>query len=274
MSNPTGYHRPMPDLWSRASTVTAAALASGALAPIRTRTETIVDGGIRFAVAVVNTLAAKESVDVDGTPATADPFADPDPRLVVVDRWPPAHRVLLNKYPVYPDHLLIVTRPFVPQDGVLDRGDFDALTAALADADGLLFYNGGTVAGSSQPHRHLQLVRTPLTGDGGRFPTEAAIRAGSAPFPVFTAPMPARAADAHAAYLRLMDDAACTGGRRPWNLLATRELLAVVPRTRERAAGRSINALGFAGSLLVKDDEALGRVKRTGPVAMLRHVTR
>ena len=43
-----------------------------------------------------------------------------------------------------------------------DGADFDALARGLAAIDGLAFYNGGTVAGASQPHKHLQLVPVPL----------------------------------------------------------------------------------------------------------------
>ncbi len=40
----------------------------------------------------------------------------------------------------------------------------------------------------------------------------------------------------------------------PWNLLVTRRWMLVVPRLCERFEGVAINALGFAGSLFVRDD--------------------
>jgi ATP adenylyltransferase len=59
----------------------------------------------------------------------------------------------------------------------------------------------------------------------------------------------------------------------PYNLLATRRWMLVVPRRRERAEGISINALGFAGSLFVRNDDELERVRRARPMNILRMVT-
>jgi ATP adenylyltransferase len=46
-----------------------------------------------------------------------------------------------------------------------------------------------------------------------------------------------------------------------------------VPRTQECFESTSLNALAFAGSLLVKNREQLERVRTVGPMAMLRAVT-
>ncbi len=46
----------------------------------------------------------------------------------------------------------------------------------------------------------------------------------------------------------------------------------VVPRSRENWRGVSINALGFAGSLLVRNREELDELKRIGPLAVLKSV--
>jgi ATP adenylyltransferase len=59
----------------------------------------------------------------------------------------------------------------------------------------------------------------------------------------------------------------------PYNLLVTRDWLLLVPRCREEFAGISINALGFAGSLFVKDREQLATLRSRGPMAVLRAVT-
>ncbi|HHQ42277.1 MAG TPA: hypothetical protein ENK20_08305 [Chromatiales bacterium] len=59
---------------------------------------------------------------------------------------------------------------------------------------------------------------------------------------------------------------------RPYNLLVTRRWMMAVPRTRERWEGISVNALGFAGSLLVPDDEALARLRAAGPMRVLAAV--
>jgi sulfate adenylyltransferase (ADP) / ATP adenylyltransferase len=45
-----------------------------------------------------------------------------------------------------------------------------------------------------------------------------------------------------------------------------------VPRSQECIEGISINALGFAGALLVKDEQQLNRLKTWGPMTALQQV--
>ena len=59
----------------------------------------------------------------------------------------------------------------------------------------------------------------------------------------------------------------------PYNLLLTRRWLMLVPRTREHFERISINAMGFAGSLFVRDGEELGRVEAVGPLTILQAVS-
>ena len=59
---------------------------------------------------------------------------------------------------------------------------------------------------------------------------------------------------------------------RPYNLLLTREWMLLVPRTAEHFGAISINALGFAGALLVRNAQQLAALKAAGTMAALRHV--
>ncbi|MFL5319682.1 MAG: phosphorylase, partial [Myxococcaceae bacterium] len=93
------------------------------------------------------------------------------------------------------------------------------------------------------------------------------------PFPAAISHLPAKATDGHRQY-----EAALTSFHRlnhgaVYNLLATRRWLMIVPRTRECFEDISINSLGFAGSLFLKDAEQLSRVRAAGPVRMLQSVT-
>ena len=58
----------------------------------------------------------------------------------------------------------------------------------------------------------------------------------------------------------------------PYNLLVTREWMMIVPRSRERFGSMSINALGFAGSFYVQNDDELERLRSSGPLSVLAHV--
>jgi len=82
----------------------------------------------------------------------------------------------------------------------------------------------------------------------------------------------------HACYLELLAavglKAAGTGGEvrqsGPYNFLATRRWMLLVPRSTERFESISVNALGFAGSLFVRDAARLSLLKRAGPMSVLR----
>jgi sulfate adenylyltransferase (ADP) / ATP adenylyltransferase len=275
-------------LWPRVLAREERARSRGALLPIPTQSEAIEDAGVRFVV------RRAEAPDAAARPAAAagqDPFLPFDPDLFVAD-VSDSHVCLLNKFSVLSHHLLIVTRRYEDQEGPLTPEDFEALFACAAELDALAFYNAGPVAGASQPHRHLQLVPVPL-GDGpARTPMDAVLgqadldgrlgRARGLPFDHAIANIadlvarpPASAANAvweiYRDLLRALDLAE---GRRPYNLLATRSRLWMVPRERERWESISVNALGFAGALLVQTAEQLGRLRAFGPMRALRDVAR
>lgn len=273
------------ELWHEVDRVTEAALASGALEPIATRRVDLTDGPITYQVRVLERLGVKLAAESDQRRRGANPFLPPDPELLVAE-VPPAHVAVLNKFNVMDRHLLVVTRDFVSQDEPLDRVDWAAASWCLGQGEALLFYNGGAVAGASQPHRHLQAVPLPLGGGGPQpTPVEEVITAargavaGDLPYrhrlwrwhdrddPWTRPQVLERAARGLMAELGI-------GPERPgYNLLLTRRWLLVVPRPVERVAGMSVNALGFAGSLLVPDLAGLDRLRVLGPGAALARVT-
>ncbi|MEL6779521.1 MAG: DUF4922 domain-containing protein [Cyanobacteria bacterium J06597_16] len=58
-----------------------------------------------------------------------------------------------------------------------------------------------------------------------------------------------------------------------YNLLCTRHWMMAVPRSQEKHANISVNSLGFAGSLLVKNAETLKKLKDISPIKLLQHVS-
>lgn len=277
-------------LWEQTVAASRHALAEGALQPMETRLSYVDDGGIRFAVRELANLARKERSS-GGERANTDPFAQPDPLLTVAE-LPGGYRCLLNKYNVIEHHLLIVTGHYEDQEQLLTEADFAALGHALAAIDGLGFYNGGRVAGASQPHKHLQLVPRGIGGDRRRAPIEALmgarvseIRIESLPglcFPhafAWIDPAWVRRPDSAAAglasiYRDLLATIALSPGEGPWqqgpyNLLVTRDWMLAVPRAHERINGIPINALGYAGALLVKDEASHRALVSRGPLRVL-----
>ena len=57
----------------------------------------------------------------------------------------------------------------------------------------------------------------------------------------------------------------------PYNLLFTREWMLLVPRSKEFFGSFSINALGFAGALLVQNEQQMQMLKEYGGMAALIH---
>ena len=271
------------------------ALACGAMQPIETTEEIVTDAGVDFIVRRLSSLERKEEARNAQAAGPVNPFLPHEPDLFVAD-VSESHFALLNKFNVIEHHLLIVTRAFVDQETLLDAGDFEALTACMAEVDGLAFYNGGAVAGASQPHKHVQLVPLPLGRSGPPLPVEALFesvkaRAGAVQVPglpfdhaFFWLDRPAfddagvAARQMHACYRELFAAAGLkaveTGGKAhqsgPYNLLATSRWMLLVPRRKERFDSIAVNALGFAGSLFVRDQAQLALLKRAGPMAVLR----
>lgn len=285
------------ELWSRVLERTQHALSCGALSPIETEQEAIEDGGVRFAVRRVSTLARKaEQRSIRSAKRASAGGARNDfpiePDLFVAD-VSDTHVAVLNKFPVIPHHLLLVTRRYVSQEALLDADDFDALGRCMREYDSLGFYNGGVQAGASQPHKHLQLVPLPLAGNESvpmerlfeRVPSASGINnVPGLPFRHAFSWLDSGSADAGAILLRtyrtLLSAAGIEGIERddglhqsqPYNLLVTRKWVLVVVRSREHFEGISINALGYAGSIFVKSEAELDRVRRAGPMAVLTAV--
>ncbi|MFN8495247.1 MAG: hypothetical protein U0350_47035 [Caldilineaceae bacterium] len=284
-------------LWEKVQTRSVQALQTGALQSIPTHYELLEENGIPFIVRMLTNLARKEAARPQAAPNPAfDPFLPYDPALFVAD-LSATHVCLLNKFNVVAHHLLIVTRAFVEQETLLNLQDFAALWTCMCEFDGLAFYNGGKVAGASQRHKHLQYVSLPLGPNGQSLPMEAVLAAAqfqggvgcapNLPYVHAVAHLPADQATApsDAAPLLLttyqtllasvgLAPETAIGDQQPdpYNLLVTRRWMMIVPRAQEKFGSISVNSLGFAGSLLVKNQEEMALVKNVGPLNVLKGV--
>ncbi|WP_207062191.1 DUF4922 domain-containing protein [Motiliproteus sp. SC1-56] len=252
------------------------ALASGALESIKTERLLIADPNWPFQVRILTSLAKKHGVSTRLARAQTqvhNPFLNPEPALLVCEMGS-RYRCVLNKFNVVEDHLLLVTRQFEPQQAPLEEADFDVLLKAIEQMPGLGFFNGGPGAGASQPHRHLQLVPEHSLGP---LPVDKWLARGR-PLP-FTHRylsfdgVPG-AAPLKAFYDQALIDLGLAPNARgllgPYNLLVTRQWAILVPRRQERYRGLSVNALGFAGALLLANREPLQWLKREGIAPLLR----
>ncbi|MBF0430266.1 MAG: phosphorylase [Fibrobacteria bacterium] len=277
---------------------------SGALLSIDTFESFIEDGGVRFVLRTISSLAekaksriklAENKKNVNSHSPVHNPFL-PYEEDMFVSGISNTHLCLLNKFKVIDNHLLIVTREFEHQNTLLNRKDFAALWLCLNEFDGLGFYNGGEIAGASQAHKHLQLIPLGMSEEVSSvplcvlFPTDgspgAMLQISSLPFKHCFAyhgiPLSAMAEDAadrlYALYREMLqktrlnkksdkEDASHTG---PYNLLVTRKWIFLVPRSVECVKTISVNALGFAGGLLAKNKEEIQIISDIGPMTILK----
>ncbi len=284
-------------LWEQVRKQTEYALRSGALHPIATECTFIPDSGIEFAVRVLGHLALKEGAPNEQRGQEVEsPFLPYEEELFVAE-ISTTHVCLLNKFNVIDHHILLITREFEDQERLLTQADFETMWVCLGEFEGLAFYNGGEEAGASQRHKHLQLVPLPLVpGTLPRIPIEPLLRRESYFGPVGRlSSLPFNHAVTHLDREEL--SAPDSAGERllqryqmmleavglgptgagyqsgPYNLLATRDWMLLVPRARERFLSISVNALGFAGALLVRNQQELELLREKGPVVALQAVT-
>jgi ATP adenylyltransferase len=284
-------------LWPLVVGRTQRAIASGVLQPIQTRQVFIDDAGVRFVVRQVSSLERKAGQRQKQLDVTDNPFLPYEKDLFVAD-ISPSHLALLNKFNVIEHHLLIVTRRFEPQEALLTLADLQALWTCMAQFPALGFYNGGRVAGASQRHKHLQMVPLPLADEGPAVPIEPLLAAASPGASIATLPSlpfahahtrlsPTLARDARDAagvtlerYYALLNAVGIQAQRvvgelrqsAPYNLLLTRNWMLLVPRSKEYFNSISVNALAFAGSLFVRNEEEMRAVSAAGPMRVLQQV--
>jgi sulfate adenylyltransferase (ADP) / ATP adenylyltransferase len=269
-------------LWNRIQTTTEKALASGALLPIPTECEIIEQDGIKFLVRVLSNLVRKDE-STKKQKKDFNPFLPYEQNLWVAD-ISETHVCILNKFNVMDNHLLIITREFEQQDSLLTPQDFTAMWTCLADFDGLVFYNGGKIAGASQKHKHLQIVPLPLNIEV-RLPIEPLLTSAKfsdaiAIIPEF--PFPHAFTLLHPDWVNLgittwehyckLLQAVGVKNTLNYNLLATREWMLIIPRSHECFETISINSLGFAGAFLVRNPQQLQRLREYQPMNILKHV--
>lgn len=273
---------------------TRSALASGDLKPILTEETGLVDGGLRFVVRSLPTLAGKSS-GIPGGPRDPNfnPFLSPDPALKLGPLGE-RHTAILNKFPVSARHIVIATNEFREQLEPLDRSDFAALARVLVEAGGLGFYNGGTQAGASQRHKHLQWI-PPAPGNATLREWLPALAGGAEPLEAMTHPrldlrhcfvrvdcdpgteIDRAAASLHQAFERAVERLDLrpdgNGLLPPSNLLVGDGWMLLVPRSREHFEEVSINALSFGGTFFVRDPAQIEAIRSAGPLRVLAQVS-
>ena len=129
---------------------------------------------VKFQLRYCPALAKKPKDDVpvtdDKPRKKPDPFDNPSQELLIdqIPKQHSSHNLVLNKYPVIPNHFILATKTNRPQTDLLEESDLWITHACLEawqetssrDEAGRLFafFNSGEHSGASQVHRHLQFL--------------------------------------------------------------------------------------------------------------------
>jgi sulfate adenylyltransferase (ADP) / ATP adenylyltransferase len=223
--------------------------------------------------------------------AKKDPFhPHPEPDLVygAHNEDDKRYHILLNKFSIVPGHSLLVTEHDELQHDGPDSNDLAAMFWAVRSFDpALCFYNVGEFSGASQRHKHMQIVPLPVESAVPGCPVGGLVlevgRKSASPLSPFTTPLPfvhaccllpenPTTGQLWCALLNLFKVSGTARDRPSYNLLMTSEFLLVVPRSRESSSlngNIAVNSMGFAGVILVRNQESLEDLREKGVLSVL-----
>ncbi|OJI97832.1 hypothetical protein ASPVEDRAFT_880212 [Aspergillus versicolor CBS 583.65] len=154
----------------------AAAKDAGHLIFSQTHLEILRPGGtpyqLRYCPALANKPTGKPKADEGNNKKRFDPFENPSPDLLITHfpKENPTHFLVLNKFPVIPNHFILATTAWREQTDILEKEDLaaayacvkawseDSQTGGAKPRRLFAFFNSGYESGASQPHRHLQFL--------------------------------------------------------------------------------------------------------------------
>ena len=269
-------------LWLKALEVSKVAIDCGALQPLKTIEYKIKSRKYQYQLRLLKTKTPK--LFLENGPRI-NPFI-PWEKTLEVKSLSDKHVVILNKYPVQLGHMLLITKQWKPQSGWLNKDDFQEIVNIEKDTNGLWFFNSSKEAGASQPHRHIQLLRRGENeiicprDEWFKYRADKNIELTSninKSISINTRKC-SSSDDLYESYKSLCNKmdvgniATDNSPLIPYNLLITQEWIAIIRRIKEKAYGFNINALGFAGYFLGKNNSDINLLASEGPEIILNEV--
>lgn len=269
------------EFYSKLKSVYNSAKESGSLVFSESTTEYKASNSFPYVITVVPHLKKKPSSELtssENLEKEFNPFNPPDPSLVVLSDYSSNYAVVLNKFPIIPNHFLMITHiPFsqslpLPPDDLLAA--FELLRAANSQSGQrhLGFFNCGPSSGASVNHRHIQFLTVP---------TESQYR----PFPDLIRDHQSMTADVKfehivvrlsdevtldAAYAKIlarlltvfknlrMEGLQCD---KSYNFIFTEEWAVGIPRSNKASdSGIGINGVGVVGMMLAKGADEVQKI--------------
>ncbi|CCF57671.1 hypothetical protein KAFR_0D00250 [Kazachstania africana CBS 2517] len=199
------------------------------------------------------------------TPKDDDPLARDEPELTILKDLDGTNefKLVLNKFPIMENHCLLTTNSFKDQTSKLTPSDlltaYNLITLMNETHKYMVIYNSGPSSGSSQKHKHLQLIQLPedFTPFQDKLP-KGAISDSNVSFAHFTLPLSGNphANTLHECYSSLLTMTQNYHSSTPlsYNFIMTKNWMCLIPRSSIKAKSIDIgfNSIAYAGLVLVK----------------------
>ena len=243
-------------LWNACKEKTKLGLGSGTLLPLTSTDIIYQQDGVDF---IVNVLTDNMKIKHSPAVSAQDPFIAPYVHSDYIADMDTDYVCLLNRFPIVVPHLLVCAKNYIPQTSVLTLADFTAWVKGITHSDVLGFFNAGHIAGSSQMHRHMQLVRTSI-------PLESQIVNGQLPFKnAMFLYKDLNPKQLYADYLVAMESLQLNTTKLvnglseclPYNILLTERWMLIIPRVKNQVETLSGHGVNFSGRFLVNSEQQL-----------------
>ena len=272
-------------IWSKALEISKKAVNSGAIIPINTIKHKINDDKCDFELRLLKPPIPKYLKEYG---PKINPFIPWDFRLEI-QPIKDKHTLILNKYPVQLGHMLLITNNWKAQNDWLNIEDFEAIVNVDNDTTGLWFFNSSKEAGASQPHRHFQLLPRhanericprynwfcSLLQKKQNYNSMISHCVSIMPRNKNTFGSAENLFDSYksmAVNMNLGQIYKTNKPLKPYNLIITKEWIALITRNSSGSNGFSINALGFAGYFLGTKKSNIDKLIKFGPEIILKDV--
>lgn len=246
----------------------------------------------------------EKAPEQDARPEGFNPFANPEPTMTVLSDYADGQfNILLNKYPIVHNHLLLTTKEFKSQNSPLSPPELIASLKILESLEKAStknekffgFYNCGENSGASQPHKHIQFLKFPenfqpfpngLVSNEDPFiatSLKEPLQSKNVPFAHFVLPLEKDASKLYdedylaMAFSSLLQRTLTIlrDSEKPtaYNVVFTRKWILVAPRSNAYYKDvLGLNSAGFVGLILAKNEELLELIKKDGALNILKAV--
>ncbi|CAD8199356.1 unnamed protein product [Paramecium octaurelia] len=250
--------------------------------------------GIEFHIKLVKSLAKKPVGHQQNINPLIEPF-QPGQLVMRLQNY----NILLNKYPVNPYHALLVPQQFIHQTEKFSKEYLSLAYDLLCAVEGFAFFNSHPEAGASLDHKHFQIVPKSAyqsanilnhikewwfeksVRQANKFTKLRCLKKTKHFICFFNQDLlqnpncdeRQQQNILYETYEKLLNKCQVEDIRElKHNLIMTQEFLMIVVRKQAAFNGVAMNAVGFTGSLLAKNEQECEKLKQTRIIEILENL--